>query len=256
MRTFNYGVFLTIAILIGCSGGTASNPPEPKFDSKDFDFGRIPSESVVSHQYKLSNTGGDSIIVMSVRAHCGCTKAPLVDSIVKAGKTVPIELRFNSGGFRGSARKSASIKIKVGENEIDDQLYFSTFIDTSAVPFSYGELGAEPYKIEFSDSIDKVDVKFINRVAADRTVKIIDYQPDRVELSWKEKKIGPKKEATLTVKRKKNTENIVASVTVEMDGIPNSRITIPISEARNETPRIKATPPLPKENPTTIPWQK
>ncbi len=223
---------LTLAgLVIYSCAGVPTGPAKPQFDSEDFNFGRIPKGSTVTHVYKLTNAGGDSVLVQRIRPHCGCTKAPLQETVAHAGETIPIELRFNSGGYRGKAKKSATITLFLAEeNTPNYRLMFSTYTDTTSDPFSYGELGASPYKIEFSDSMEYVDITLTNRVAAKREVKVVDYQPDRVKLSWEEKTIGPKEEETLRVTRLAESHGIVASITLEMTDHPNTRITIPISE--------------------------
>lgn len=252
-------LFLIGLAIYGCAA-VPTGEPKPKFDSKEFDFGRIPQGSIVTHIFKLTNAGGDSVVIKHVRPHCGCTKAPIEDRVAHAGETIPIELRFNSGGYRGKSKKSATVNLFLAEqNTPSYRLLFSTYTDTASNPFSYGELGASPYKIEFSDTMEYVDITLTNRVAAKREVKVVDYQPDRIEVSWKEKTIGPKGEKTLRVKRITDAHGLVASITLEMPGHPNTRITIPISEyiapgsirgGRSISRRVKQ----PQPKPAAAPW--
>lgn len=223
-------VILLGLVIYGCSA-KPSGPPKPVFDAEDFDFGRIPENSTVTHIYQLTNEGGDSVVIQRVRTHCGCTKAPVEKTVAGPGETIPIELRFNSRGIRGSSKKSATVNLFIEEeNTPNFRLMFSTFTDTTSNPFGYGELGAEPYQIEFSDSVEYVDIKLTNRMAAKREIRVVDYQPDRIKVSWENKNIGPKEETTLRVTRIVEPRSIVASVTLEMAEHPNTRITIPISE--------------------------
>ena len=227
----NLVLFAAIAVAITGCAKTPTGPAKPKFDVTDFDFGRIPQGSVVTYVYRLTNAGGDSIIIDRVRPHCGCTKAPLSQNIVHAGETVPIELRFNSRGYRGKSKKSAAVNLTLGEqNQPSFRLSFSTYTDTSSTPFGYGELGIAPYKIEFTDSIEEVELTITNRVAAKRKVEIVSYQSDRIRLSWTERTIGPKEQTTLKVTRIIPATGFAASITMEMPGHGNTRITIPISE--------------------------
>jgi len=216
--------------LYGCAG-TPTGPGKPEFDFTEFDFGRIPQGVVVTHIYKLANVGGDSVVVQGVRTHCGCTKAPLEIKVAHVGETIPIELRFSSRGYRGKSKKSATVNMWIAEeNTPSERLSFSTYTDTVANPFSYGELGAEPFKIEFADSVETIEITLTNRIAAKREVEIVDFQSDRIKLSWDKKTIGPKGRAVLKVTRLIPAHGLVASITLEMPGHENTRITIPIEE--------------------------
>ena len=247
-RTLLPLVFILFFGIQGCRSESNFGPADPKFDLTDFDFGRIPQNSIVTHIYNLTNEGGDSVKVTYLRAHCGCTKAPLEDSIAFAGETIPIELRFDSGRFRGKNHKTASISMDYGGPAPKGfKLFFRANVDTVSNPFSYGELGATTDKIQFSDSVETVELTLINRSATKRTVKVVDYQEDRIDLSWDEKRIGPWKEAILEVTRLVSGANLVASITLEIPGRQNSRITIPVEGYR--APRIRTYSPIMEKGP-------
>jgi len=234
-------VLLTLFFLLeGCSAKTPLGPPKPQFDAAEFNFGRIPEGVIVTHIYDLTNEGGDSLVITELRPHCGCTKAPLATSVVGAGKTVPIELRFNSRGYHGKARKSASIRLDADGKIISDQLFFSAYIDTSAETFSDGQIAVSEPVITFADSVERVELQLSNRMAASRELSIVDYQPDRIELSWKKKLLGPKESATLEITRKIPANELYASITMEMKGYDNSRITIPLGGVNRKVERIRS----------------
>ncbi len=224
--------FSIVLVFGGCIAETSAGPPKTEFDAIDFDFGRIPPDAVVTHIYKLTNSGGDSIVIEKVRPYCGCTKAPLTKTVIYPGETAPIELRFNSRGYRGRAKKSAAVTVKIGENTEKYRLTFVTQTDTGNIPFSTGEVGVYPYAVEFTDSIKTAKITITNRTAAKRVVRVDDYQSDRLKLSWNKKTLGPKKEAVLEVTRLVPADGIVASITIESPGRYNTRITIPVSERK------------------------
>lgn len=229
--TIKLGVIVLLGLAVYGCAGKPSGPAKPEFDTIEFDFGKIPQGATVSHIFQLKNTGGDSVVVQNVRTNCGCTKAPIEKTVAYAGETIPIELRFNSRGYRGKSTKSANVNLFIAEqNTPAFRLSFSTFTDTTSSPFESGELGASPFKIEFSDSTEYVDITVKNFIAAKREVVVVDYQPERVKLSWTKKSIAPKGEETLRVTRLAEAKGIIASITLEMVDHPNTRITIPISE--------------------------
>jgi len=253
-RTLSY--LFALLLLSGCVAKTPTGPPKPKLDSTSFNFGRIPTNTVITHTYRLTNEGGDSVVIEKLRTHCGCTKAPLSDSVVGPGEMVPIELRFNARGYRGQTTKSASITYRFGEDIKTERLSFNATADTTTPAFQTGELGATPPIAEFTDSAKEVELWLTNRVATEREVVIVDYQSDRIKLPWKSKKIGPKETVKITIKRLVPAEGLVASITLEMSGRPNTRITIPVREySAQSRPTVHTKPSSPKPVKPLTPWQ-
>jgi hypothetical protein len=252
-------LLLSIALLLilsGCSAKTPAGPPDPQFDTTEFNFGIIPANTVVTHVYKLTNAGGDSVVIEDLRAHCGCTKIPLTTSVIGAGKSAPIELRFNSRGYRGKSRKSASVRLDACGNKVSQKIFFTAYTDTAAITFSSGQIAVSEPIVEFVDSVKKIKLEISNRIAASRKLVIVDYQEDRIELSWEKKTLGPKESATLVIERKVPTNKLFASITMEMKGYNNSRITIPVLGKDRKTEKMKSVRKIaPRPSPKTkIPW--
>ncbi|MCK5833407.1 DUF1573 domain-containing protein [bacterium] len=250
-------VFSLILVLDGCSAAKVpTGPPKPELSELEFNWGRIPQNSIVTHVYNLSNAGGDSIIIEELRPHCGCTKAPLSTNVVHAGESIPIELRFNSKGYRNKARKSASLRLKSGEEVINNRLVFNAYVDTSSILFSDGQIEVSMPIVEFTDSIESIEIGLKNRMAASRNLIIVDYQSDRIEVSWEEKKLKPKDSVRLKITRKIPSKELFASITMEMEGYDNSRITIPVSGINRRATRLPSVKKVSRsqKSSSNIPW--
>jgi len=247
-------VLLTLS---GCSAKTPEGPPDPQFDTTEFNFGIIPANTVVTHVYSLTNAGGDSVVIEDIRAHCGCTKIPLTIHVIGAGKTAPIELRFNSKGYRGKSRKSASVRLDAGGGKkVSEKIFFSAYTDTAAIAFSSGQIAVSEPIIVFDDSVKKIELEISNRLAASRKLVIVDYQADRIGISWEKKLLGPKEKTILVIERKVPTNKLFASITMEMKGYNNSRITIPVLGKDRKPEKMKSVRKIAPKPPqkTKIPW--
>jgi len=205
-----------------------SGPPKASIPETEFQWGFIPSNSTVVHIFELKNEGGDSLIIEQLRPHCGCSSAPLKTSVVHAGETVPLELWFNSRGFRGRQRKSASLHVRQGEELVPQMLYFEAFVDTASVPFQDGEIEVSTPIVEFNDEVESLEIELTNRMPAERELVIVDFQDDRIGVSWTSKKLKPKESTKLTITRKVSSERLWASITMQMLEREDTRITIPV----------------------------
>jgi len=217
-----------LVVLIGCMNDALSGDPKPEFSSKEFEFGRIPRGVIVPHIFYLKNMGGDSLVISKVRSHCGCTSIPVIDSIVYSGDSVAIELQFRSSGYRGSTKKSASVNIIADTMETLERIYFHTYVDTNSTPFTYGELATNIGSVKFDTKTESQEIALFSRVAAERNIRVVNYQSERIELSWTETKIAPKDTVILQITRLLPPEQLIASVTLEMEGFQNTRITLPV----------------------------
>jgi hypothetical protein len=80
--------------------------PRIEFASSVFDFGRVESGKIVSHNFIFTNIGDQTLEISDVPSSCGCTTATNWDRRIDAGKTGIIPVLFNSGGIAGPVTKN------------------------------------------------------------------------------------------------------------------------------------------------------
>src|ERR1044071_4645596 len=108
-----------------------------------YDFGRVPSEKIVSHDFIFTNTGDQALEISDVRSSCGCTTATNWNRRIDPGKTGSIPVLFNTGGMAGPVQKNLWV-ISNDSNQPNALILFSAtiwkFID--AIPaiaaFTFG----------------------------------------------------------------------------------------------------------------------
>jgi len=74
-----------------------------------FDFGRVQSETLVTHDFVFTNTGSATLEISDVYSSCGCTAVTNWDRRVGPGKTGMLHVLFNSGGMAGPVEKEVWI---------------------------------------------------------------------------------------------------------------------------------------------------
>ena len=114
-----------LAILVSCTNNAEQNnearylnfaemidvPTTMEFEDMNFDFGVITDGDKVSKVFTFENTGDEDLILLNVKASCGCTvpenwpKYP-----ISPGDTGEIEVSFNSVSKLGKTRKTIRIE--------------------------------------------------------------------------------------------------------------------------------------------------
>jgi len=108
---------IAIGFIVCMLAVTASVQAGPAIEiSEDsFDFGRTSQHAVVSHRFTISSVGDDTLRITNVVTGCGCTRAPLTDSIIAPGGQTTLELFFSTKSYRGLVSKTTYLETNVGE---------------------------------------------------------------------------------------------------------------------------------------------
>lgn len=80
--------------------------PKIYFAEPFFDFGRVQSGQVVTHDFIYTNTGNEALKISDVRSSCGCTAVTNWDRRIEPGQTGTIHVLFNTGGMAGQENKN------------------------------------------------------------------------------------------------------------------------------------------------------
>lgn len=91
-----------------------------------FDFGKIKKGESVSHDYTVTNTGKNPLIISQVKPGCGCTAPDYTKEPILPGKTGKITLKFDSTNFDGIVNKQAEVYANVEKAPI--VIYFTADI--------------------------------------------------------------------------------------------------------------------------------
>jgi len=88
-----------------------ANNAEPKMEFNDliWDFGKITEGEVVSHRFKFTNTGNETLVINSCTASCGCTTPEWPSQPIKPGEKGEILVKFDSHRRLDSQIKNITI---------------------------------------------------------------------------------------------------------------------------------------------------
>jgi hypothetical protein len=79
------------------------------FDTNAFDFGSVPGNSKVEHDFILTNKGKSDLYVRKVSASCGCTVVKPSKTTVPPGDSTVIQVTYNTQGRSGADKKAVTV---------------------------------------------------------------------------------------------------------------------------------------------------
>lgn len=80
-----------------------------EFDEPKFDFGNIPQDQPVFHDFYFTNVGNHTLIISDVKASCGCTILEWPDFPIEAGGRGIIKVKFDPKYKRGDQNKYITV---------------------------------------------------------------------------------------------------------------------------------------------------
>jgi uncharacterized cupredoxin-like copper-binding protein len=84
--------------------------PKLVLQQNEHDFGNITQGEEVSHNFILTNSGGDLLKIISVHPSCGCTAALPEKNELQPGESTNLNVKFNSTGRFGKQKKVVRIE--------------------------------------------------------------------------------------------------------------------------------------------------
>ncbi len=78
-----------------------------------FDFGDVKKGESVQHDYEITNTGTNPLIISKVVPGCGCTAPDYTKEPILPGQKGKITLKFDSSSFDGAQHKQAEVYANV-----------------------------------------------------------------------------------------------------------------------------------------------
>ncbi len=200
-----------------------------KFSEDFWDFGSIPKESVVKHDFVFKNTGSDTLVITRVKPTCGCTTAPLSSDKIAPGETAEISASLNTKKLHGTVKKSILIDSNDPIRPYLKISFKARINDTLATIQSSPHVA--DFKIFKGSDKAKFTLNIINRGSDPVDLIILDKPPDDIlRASFKDNSLasGDSTILELEVMTELSPGPFVSSLTLEAEGIPDSRMTIPI----------------------------
>ncbi|HET8860471.1 DUF1573 domain-containing protein [Marivirga sp.] len=86
-----------------------ANAPHIEFENLEYDFGHIVEGQKLSHTFKFTNTGKETLIIRKTKTTCGCTVSELKKMNFEPNESGEIKVSFDSIGRRGTQIKRVTL---------------------------------------------------------------------------------------------------------------------------------------------------
>lgn len=220
-------IFIVCILLVATSSVFAQ--PKIQINETSFNFGKCPQHAEVSHTFWLKSVGTENLVITEVVPGCGCTKAPLKDSVLAPGDSTSLEIIFSTKSYRGFVAKKPYIVTNISEEKI----YLRIDAELVPEPETIGPVSFEPYKVDVSQFTEaprrKAKFHLVNKSGRDYDIKLLDVSSKPFEVKLPNKiKAGETVEGMLTVNEDMVDSEFDSSITIEINDDFSSRISLPI----------------------------
>ena len=94
-------IVVSLALLVVLSAVGVLAAPQITVDNAVYEFGTVLEGVVVTHTFVLTNNGGGTLAISSVRTSCGCTTTDLAKKDLAPGESVNLDAVFDTVGYGG-----------------------------------------------------------------------------------------------------------------------------------------------------------
>ena len=230
LKLFFYLVFILV-VLAGSQLQGQDPAAELVIPDSLFDFGYFAVDGKVMHRFWLYNEGDDTLRIIKVKAHCGCSTAPIQSDNIAPGDSTYVDFYFDSKRLTGLVKKSASIISNDPERPLRD----ITIVAFTGQPHPLVEITPEVVNMGRL-SMDKLDNVFVaeikNKMADEIHLDLVDFSEAyvRAELADTILKAGETTKLKMTLLRipnKPHYYHFSASMDAYLEDGKKKRFTVP-----------------------------
>ena len=195
----------------------------------NFNFGKAPQHIALSHTFWIKSTGTDTLVINKVIPGCGCTKAPLQDSVLAPGDSTKLEIIFSTRSYRGFVAKRPYLETNISEEKV----YLRIDAELFPEPESIGPVGFIPYKLDVSQFSERPrrKAKFLleNKSDKDYEITLIDGFNKSFDVKLPKKiKAGESAEGMITVHDDKINTQFEQSFTIQLNDDFRTLLSLPV----------------------------
>jgi hypothetical protein len=149
---------LFISILLITNLCLQSQDTKVQFDELAHDFGTIPDTEQVTHDFTVTNTSTETLLITGVTASCGCTTPVWTKTPIEPGKTGTVTAIYNpKGRSLGAFNKSLYVKTNLANAitlKIKGKVVASGRVKNipqpeKQYPYSFGKLLSKLNQVDF-----------------------------------------------------------------------------------------------------------
>ncbi len=221
--------FILAAMFMFSAASSLVAGPKLYIPETTFNFGKVPQRATVSHTFWLISNGDDTLRITKVVPGCGCTKAPLMDSVLAPGDSTAISIYFDSKSYRGFVSKKPYFETNIS----DDKVYLQIHTEILPEPEQMRPIQLKPYILDVSQFSVKPRRRarawIINESEEDLKLNILDDKEKSFAVILPESvKANDSAEIIITVNEDAIESEFNESFTFEISDEVRSRFSLPV----------------------------
>lgn len=130
MKRLLIAVFTVAALAAGAA--ILASGPNIEFKKTTHDFGMIPQGKPTAHEFVFTNTGDEPLVLVKVKASCGCTTPSYPREPIAPGAEAKIKAVYNAASV-GKFQKSVTVTTNIKESDAVTEKRFNLFIKGEVV---------------------------------------------------------------------------------------------------------------------------
>ncbi|MBN1213035.1 MAG: DUF1573 domain-containing protein [candidate division Zixibacteria bacterium] len=147
----NYiGIFLTLSVfilgLLSLSAISVQAGPKVEIPNHEFNFGKTVQRVGLTHTFWVKSVGDDTLRITKIVPGCGCTQAPIGDSVLAPGDSTRLDITLSTGSYRGFLSKKPYLLTNAGEEKVYVKIHAQIFPN----PDEIGPIKIYPLAVDIS----------------------------------------------------------------------------------------------------------
>ncbi|WP_291862360.1 DUF1573 domain-containing protein [Marinilabilia sp.] len=200
-------ILLFIALLgIGFGLQAQQSKSAISFEEEIYDFGEVKEDGgTVTHTFSFTNSGGQPLIVHTVRASCGCTSPDWTRQPIQPGKEGFIKATFDPRNRPGNFNKSVIVTTNADEPtkvlRITGKVLPKEKTMEDIYPREMGPVRLKTSHLSFTrvapQEVKTEELEFIN-TSDDKVSITFDKVPEHLQISVKPEVVAPGQKGVIT----------------------------------------------------------
>ena len=215
-------------------GGPAIQVVDPVFD-----FGKTLQHVKITHDFWIKSIGDETLVITKIVPGCGCTEAPLRDSVLAPGDSTVLSITFSTKSFAGKITKKPYLMTNISDKPVRLTIQAEVVIE----PEKMAPLKIMPFEIDLAGPGQK-DFRHAvfliqNQGSRDLKLTLIDQPSNLFETSLPAAvKAGETVEAMVVVRKEIASADFEKSVTIEVNDNEKTRYSFPVSRVSRSAAEV------------------
>lgn len=222
---------IRVLIVVLVAGAPVLAAPHLMIRDTLFKFGAVPQVSKVSRVFWLVSDGKDTLRINRVIPGCGCTQVPVDKTVLPPGDSTRLEVIFDTKHYTGVVSKRPLIETNDGTPGHNVSIECEVMVR----PDSTYPIISRPFKVDLSQFGKKVrdKMKYTITNVSDKPITMALVSSPSILTIDVPPSVDPGKsvDGLVTINPDALETEFEKSFTIELDGSPAHRFTIPVKRS-------------------------